>query len=115
MLPHQFFKLLSDETRVRCVLLIEREQCLSVGELTEALQESQPKISRHLAQLRSNGILVDIRQGQWVFYRFSNELPGWMRKLIGNLVASQCLAGMYQKDVERLHAISGRPVCCQGM
>ena len=46
MLPHQFFKLLSDETRVRCVLLIEREQCLSVGELTEALQESQPVQSR---------------------------------------------------------------------
>ncbi|MCG7491464.1 metalloregulator ArsR/SmtB family transcription factor [Vibrio sp. Of14-4] len=113
MLPHQFFKLLSDETRVRCVLLIEREQCLSVGELTEALQESQPKISRHLAQLRSSGILVDIRQGQWVFYRLSKDLPGWVKKLVDNLVASQCLATLYQKDVERLHRISGRPVCCQ--
>ena len=113
MLPHQFFKLLSDETRVRCVLLIEREQCLSVGELTEALQESQPKISRHLAQLRSSGILVDIRQGQWVFYRLSKDLPGWMKKLVDNLVASQCLATLYQKDVERLHSISCRPVCCQ--
>ncbi|WP_114787955.1 metalloregulator ArsR/SmtB family transcription factor [Vibrio tetraodonis] len=113
MLPHQFFKLLSDETRVRCVLLIEREQCLSVGELTEALQESQPKISRHLAQLRSSGILVDIRQGQWVFYQLSKDLPGWMKKLVDNLVASQCLATLYQNDVERLHSISGRPVCCQ--
>ncbi|GLT19028.1 transcriptional regulator [Vibrio zhanjiangensis] len=113
MLPHQFFKLLSDETRVRCVLLIEREKCLSVGELTEALQESQPKISRHLAQLRSSGMLVDIRQGQWVFYRLSKELPGWMKKLIDNLVDSECLTKLYQQDVERLHAISERPVCCQ--
>lgn len=113
MLPHQFFKLLSDETRVRCVLLIEREKCLSVGELTEALQESQPKISRHLAQLRSSGMLVDVRQGQWVFYRLSKELPGWMKKLIDNLVDSECLTKLYQKDVERLHAISERPVCCQ--
>ena len=44
MLPHQFFKLLSDETRVRCLMLIVRQECLSVGELTQALQESQPKV-----------------------------------------------------------------------
>ncbi|MDW3059772.1 transcriptional regulator, partial [Vibrio sp. 1978] len=25
MLPHQFFKLLSDETRVRCLMLVARE------------------------------------------------------------------------------------------
>lgn len=113
MLPHQFFKLLSDETRVRCLMLIEREECLSVGELTEALQESQPKISRHLAQLRSSGVLVDARQGQWVFYRLSAELPGWMKKLIDDLVASNCLKTEYQQDIERLHAIQARPVCCQ--
>ncbi|MCZ4296182.1 metalloregulator ArsR/SmtB family transcription factor [Vibrio sinaloensis] len=112
MLPHQFFKLLSDETRVRCLMLIMREECLCVGELTEALQESQPKVSRHLAQLRSNGILVDVRQGQWVFYRLAKDLPGWMNKLIDDLVASNCLKKEYQQDIERLHAIQSRPVCC---
>ena len=113
MLPHQFFKLLSDETRVRCLMLIMREECLSVGELTQALQESQPKISRHLAQLRSSGILLDVRQGQWVFYRRATALPGWMNKLIDDLVASNCLKTQYQQDITRLHAISARPVCCQ--
>ncbi|WP_159657610.1 metalloregulator ArsR/SmtB family transcription factor [Vibrio atypicus] len=113
MLPHQFFKLLSDETRVRSVMLIVREQCLCVGELTVALQESQPKVSRHLAQLRSSGLLVDVRQGQWVFYRLASDLPGWMRKLIDDLVASNCLKTEYQQDLERLHAMQARPVCCQ--
>lgn len=74
MLPHQFFKLLSDETRVRCLLMIAREEKVCVGELTEALHESQPKISRHLALLRSSGVVVDTRQGQWVFYRLSDQL-----------------------------------------
>lgn len=73
MLPHQFFKLLADETRVRCLLLIAREEKACVGELTEALNESQPKISRHLAQLRSSGVIIDTRQGQWVFYRLSDN------------------------------------------
>ncbi|CAH0542653.1 metalloregulator ArsR/SmtB family transcription factor [Vibrio marisflavi] len=113
MLPHQFFKLLSDETRVRCLMLIVHEQCLSVGELTEALQESQPKISRHLAQLRSSGVLVDLRQGQWVFYRLNTELPGWTKKLIEHLVASNCLKNEYQLDIDRIAAMKNRPVCCQ--
>lgn len=91
MLPHQFFKLLADETRVRCLLMIAREEKVCVAELTEALNESQPKISRHLALLRASGVVVDIRQGQWVFYRISDQLPGWMRKQIQGLVESNCL------------------------
>ena len=112
MLPHQFFKLLSDETRVRCLMLIVRNECLSVSELTQALQESQPKVSRHLAQLRSNGILTDVRQGQWVFYRLAKDLPGWMLKLIDDLIASNCLKTEYQQDIERLEAMTSRPQCC---
>lgn len=53
--PTDIFKCLADETRVRMVLLIEREQELCVCELTCAMDESQPKISRHLALLRIVG------------------------------------------------------------
>ncbi|CZF79912.1 ArsR family transcriptional regulator [Grimontia sp. AD028] len=112
MLPHQFFKLLADETRVRCLLLIAREEKICVGELTEALNESQPKISRHLAQLRSSGVILDTRQGQWVFYRLSDQLPGWMRKQIQGLVDSNCLKQEYQQDIQRLSEMKSRPECC---
>ncbi|CAH1539427.1 Arsenical resistance operon repressor [Vibrio rotiferianus] len=111
MLPHQFFKLLSDETRVRCLMLVVREGETCVGDLAYALQESQPKISRHLALLRSNCILVDRRQGQWVFYQLSQQLPGWMQKLIDDLVASNCLKQEYQDDISRLHDKT-RAACC---
>ncbi|MBH9741137.1 metalloregulator ArsR/SmtB family transcription factor [Vibrio navarrensis] len=112
MLPHQFFKLLADETRVRCLLMIAREQRVCVAELTQALGESQPKVSRHLALLRSSGIVTDIRQGQWVFYRLAEDLPGWMRKQIQGLVESKCLKQEYQQDIERLEAMVDRPQCC---
>ena len=111
MLPHQFFKLLSDETRVRCLLMIAREQRVCVGELTQALNESQPKISRHLALLRSSGVVVDTRQGQWVFYRLSDQLPGWMKKQIQGLVESNCLKKEYQQDMQRLAEMESRPEC----
>ncbi|MFB9134610.1 metalloregulator ArsR/SmtB family transcription factor [Vibrio sp. AK197] len=112
MLPHQFFKLLADETRVRCLLVIAREHQVCVRELTQALDTSQPKVSRHLAQLRASGVVVDVRQGQWVFYRLSEHLPGWMRKQIQGLVESNCLKQEYQQDIQRLAAMTSRPQCC---
>jgi ArsR family transcriptional regulator len=99
MLPHQFFKMLSDETRLRCLILIAREDQVSVGELCTALDQSQPKISRHLAILRQSGVLLDQREGQWVFYKMNAELPGWMKKVIAGLVASNCLKTEYQQDI----------------
>ena len=57
MEPVQFYKCLADETRLKSLLLIEKEQELCVCELMAALEESQPKISRHLAQLRKCGLL----------------------------------------------------------
>lgn len=101
--------MLSDETRVRCLLLIAREDGLCVSELTEALQEGQPKISRHLAQLRQSGVLVDERIGQWVKYRVSPDIPGWLRKIITGLKDSNCLKEQYQQDIDRLNALENRP------
>lgn len=112
MIPSQFFKLLSDETRVRCLILICREESLCVCELTAALQESQPKISRHLAMLRQSGVLVDERRGQWIKYQISEDLPGWMKKIIDGLQASNCLKQQYQQDVQRLTDMTDRPVDC---
>ncbi len=111
MLPHQFFKLLSDETRFRCLVLIAREKRLCVCELTHALQESQPKVSRHLAQLRQSGVLVDERQGQWVYYSISDQLPGWLNKVIDGLKQSNCLQQQYSVDTERLKNMADRPCC----
>lgn len=77
MNPLPFYKALADETRLRCLLLIQREGELCVCELVAALDEIQPKISRHLAQLRKAGLLLDRRQGQWVYYRINPDLPAW--------------------------------------
>lgn len=82
MNPVAFYKCLADETRLSCLLLIQQEQELCVCELTEALQQSQPKISRHLAQLRQVGVLQDRRQGQWVFYQLHADLPGWCGEVL---------------------------------
>ncbi|WP_272492994.1 metalloregulator ArsR/SmtB family transcription factor [Atopomonas sediminilitoris] len=81
MTPNDLFKALSDDTRLQCLLLMgERELC--VCDLTDALQLAQPKISRHLALLRSLGLVLDRRQGQWVYYRINPELPAWAQPIV---------------------------------
>jgi len=48
MKPENLFNLLSDSTRLRCLMLIQAEGGACVCEMTFALEDSQPKISRHL-------------------------------------------------------------------
>ncbi|GAA5314865.1 MAG: metalloregulator ArsR/SmtB family transcription factor [Candidatus Pelagadaptatus aseana] len=112
--PVQFFKCLADETRLRSLLLIEREQELCVCELVEAIDDIQPKISRHLAQLRNGGLLRDRRQGQWVFYRINPELPEWCRKTIYD--AALANAAFVAEATGRLQDMGNRPErlsnCC---
>ena len=76
------FKCLSDETRLLATLLIQKEGELCVGELVEAIKDSQPKISRHLGQLRRSGILIDRKQGQWVYYSINKNLPEWVINIL---------------------------------
>jgi ubiquinone/menaquinone biosynthesis C-methylase UbiE/DNA-binding transcriptional ArsR family regulator len=62
-------RLLSDPSRVRILLLLEREE-LSVAELQEILSMGQSRISTHLAQLKQAGLVEDRRIGKSILYRF---------------------------------------------
>ena len=103
MSPAQFFKCLSDETRLRCVALLQKQGKLCVCELTAALDLSQPKISRHLALLRQHGLLLDSREGQWVYYQINPQLPDWAFPILANALAAVEITGALQNDLERLH------------
>ena len=61
-------RLLSDPSRVRLLLLLEREE-LSVAELQEILAKGQSQISTHLSQLKRVGLVEDRRTGKHIFYR----------------------------------------------
>lgn len=60
-------RLLADPSRVRLLLLLEREE-LSVAELQDVLGKGQSQISTHLAQLKQAGLLQDRRNGKNILY-----------------------------------------------
>ena len=79
---HRFFQALADPTRLRCLLLMVAEDEVCVCEMTHALGEIQPKISRHLAALRAAGFVLDRRDAQWMYYRLHPDLPAWMNEVL---------------------------------
>ena len=82
MLPVQLFKLLSDETRTTIILLLREAGELCVCDLCSVTQQSQPKISRHIALLRESELILDRREGKWIHYRLSSHMPAWAASII---------------------------------
>lgn len=103
------FRALADPTRLRCLLLLHREGELCVCELTHALGEIQPKISRHLAQLREAGIVADRRQGLWVHYRLHTGLPAWAQEVLRATADGVADQTPYAADRQALAEMPGRP------
>ncbi len=61
------FKVLGEETRLRMLgLLFDRELC--VCDIESVLGISQANASRHLAKMKSAGILSSRKSAQWVYY-----------------------------------------------
>ena len=67
-----FLRLLADPTRLRLLLLLEKEE-LSVAELQQILGMGQSRISSHLAQLKRAGVVEDRRAGKNVYYGASEN------------------------------------------
>lgn len=63
----QTFKALSDETRLRILVLLTRGE-LCVCDLMAVLGLPQSTVSRHLAYLRNAGLVSDRREGVWMYY-----------------------------------------------
>lgn len=110
----QFFRILGDLTRLRVLVLLSREGELCVCELTHALGEIQPKISRHLALLREAGVVLDRRQGQWIYYRLNPDLPEWAQRVLEATAGGVARQVPFASDKSALSKMPDRPgqACC---
>jgi len=65
--PADIFKALSDETRLKIMILLSAGE-LCVCDLERILATTQTKISRHLSVLKYNKLVKSRRVNQWVYY-----------------------------------------------
>jgi ubiquinone/menaquinone biosynthesis C-methylase UbiE/DNA-binding transcriptional ArsR family regulator len=72
-----------EPTRLRILSLLAGEE-LSVMELSRVLEQSQPRVSRHLKLMAEAGLIERFPDGARVFYRVSHELMA--RRLIDTIL-----------------------------
>ena len=111
--PQEFFALLADETRLRCLLLLQREKEICVCEFSSILGSIQPKISRHLALLRQAGLLADERRGQWVYYSLNTRSDKWMHQVLKMTLEDLQYREPYRSDLEKLQALRSQDPCAK--
>ncbi len=92
-----------EPSRLRILALLAREE-LAVLELCRVLDQSQPRVSRHLKLLADAGLVERFPDGAWVFYRLTGSGRG------GELVTQVLSAidqtdNVLQRDAERLSAV----------
>jgi ArsR family transcriptional regulator len=80
----RLFKTLGDETRLRIVNLLSGGE-LCVCDLTHALKMPQSTVSRHLATLKSAGLVIGRNKGTWAYYRLAEDAPPLAREVLHSL------------------------------
>jgi ArsR family transcriptional regulator len=96
------FAVLGEKLRLRiaCCLLFWRSG-LSVCELVDALQRTQPTISRHLRLMKSAGLVQEERDGRWIYYRLIDPADDQMKDL-HSCLENVCGCNEIQDDLSRL-------------
>jgi len=95
----QALKAAAEETRLRLLALLEGGEA-SVGELVEVLDQSQPRVSRHLKLLVEAGLVENFRDRHHVYYRISPDTG--FRSLIDDALASVRDDELVKDDQQRL-------------
>ena len=97
----QHFRLLSDSTRLRLLMLVDHEE-LSVAELAAITQLAQPRVSTHLAKLKEAGLASDRREGVFVYYRMATNIADRSLNALWELLRTNTSDPLIQKDFERI-------------
>lgn len=98
------FKILADPVRLRLVVLCRRGEC-SVSELTQAVAQSQPRVSQHLKKLCEAGLLERFPDGKRVYYRVPAVEAHAARRLLDMLPDAE---PVMLEDAKRLAEARGQ-------
>ena len=97
----QHFRLLSDSTRLRLLMLLDHEE-FSVAELSAITQLAQPRVSTHLAKLKEAGLVSDRREGVFVYYRMASTIPDGSLSALWEMLRTGTSDPLIEQDFDRI-------------
>ena len=102
------FRVMADPTRLRILHLLRVGE-LCVGDLVTVLAVPQPTASRHLAYLKTAGLISARKSSYWTYYSLAPARTPLRRKLLECLDAD---AAGRVRDAKRLAAVRRSGGCC---
>lgn len=106
----EFFRALSDETRLRILVVLSELGELCACDLESGLEITQSRASRHLATLRHAGLVEDRREGAWVYYGLLEELEPLAAATLEALLEDTAGTRDTKRDVSRVRKRRRSPV-----
>lgn len=73
------FKALNDSTR-RSILELLKERDMTAGEIADQFNISKPSISHHLDLLKQAGLVIAVKEGQFISYSINTTVMDEMIK-----------------------------------
>jgi ArsR family transcriptional regulator len=98
------FQAVSDPTRLRILALVARME-LSVGELAQLLEQSQPRVSRHVRILADAGIVERRKEGSWVFLALADAKETAPLLRLVDAWMDKSTRSVFDEDSARLDAV----------
>jgi len=99
-------KAAAESSRMRILALLSQGD-LTVSDLTEILNQSQPRVSRHLRLLLEVGLIDRYQEGSWAFFRLTDA--EYDRAFVKGLIERIDLSDVQiQRDIERLSDVKRR-------
>jgi len=93
-------KLLADQTRLTILALL-KEQEMCVCDIVDILQTTQPNVSQHLRKLKKEGLVIETRRSQFIYYAINTNDKPYLKGIIEELPSMK-------NELKRLN-----PDCCK--
>jgi ArsR family transcriptional regulator len=96
-------KAAAESSRMRILLMLSHGD-LTVSDITEVLNQSQPRVSRHLKLLLDAALITRYQEGSWAYFRLSDDDNA--RETVQAMVARIDVADpAVERDLERLASV----------
>ena len=106
----QIYQCFCDRTRLRILHLLTRSP-LCVCHFQEILGEPQVKISKHLAYLRSRGLVTTEKEQNWVIYSLPERRTHELERNLNCLQDCVQTDSIFKSDLQKLNKL--RNNCCE--
>jgi ArsR family transcriptional regulator len=106
----QIYQCFSDRTRLRILQLLAKSP-LCVCHLQTILREPQVKVSKHLAYLRSKGMVEAQRDQNWMIYSLTRKRTPELQANLNCLQAGAGSDPVFARDLKKLSIL--RKNCCE--